>query len=369
MCDCGLHVLVRLLDVQGECDRVLLSVHCAIKAAKVGAAEGALLLEEMRGISALAPSVQGTLQRCPRGSEEVHRAHALRGTAVATGVEHELHALDAGSVEGRAAHGLAWREATPQQRGLFHAPLYPPDHPRAHDLDLPLHLVDQPVVDVTAKDHHALEWLYRGLELVDVSRRRRWFDWMLDLADRLQDLNTNAEGVVLAVDLVLHEAQPLCAVGHAAVEDLLKCRRLLPDKELVDHARPLARPQEHRAVARSLAVHRRIRGSVELELQLQAVRTSHVELGREPAGMQRGLGPRRRRPQKPRDVLDDPVDAARRQVLHLGDGVPELGGLLLHAIEPRLCVLPQLRDLRHRALLGIIRVRLRRDLQLFQLIL
>mmetsp|Transcript_116427 Transcript_116427/g.361777 ORF Transcript_116427/g.361777 Transcript_116427/m.361777 type:complete len:390 (-) Transcript_116427:1025-2194(-) len=274
----GLHVLVRLLDVQREEDRVLLRVHRALEAAEVGPPEGARLLEVVRGVAALAPGRERALQRHAGRPVEEERAHAVRAVAVAGGVEDELHALDAGGVEGHAAHGLARGEAAPQQGRVLQAPLDAPHHARAHELHLLLHLVHDPVVDVPARHDQPFQRLHRQLGLVRVRGQRGRLDGVLDVPDRLEDLDADAEGVVLPVDLVLEEAEALGAVRHAAVEDLLQRRHLLAQVELVDQAHALAGPEEDGAVPRGLVLHGRVRGPEELQLQLQAVGAGHVEL-------------------------------------------------------------------------------------------
>mmetsp|Transcript_115389 Transcript_115389/g.331167 ORF Transcript_115389/g.331167 Transcript_115389/m.331167 type:complete len:331 (+) Transcript_115389:1081-2073(+) len=171
--------------------------------------------------------------------------------------------------------------------------------------------------------------------------RRRGLDRVFNLPHGLQNFDANAERVLFPVDLVLEEAQALRPIWYPAVEDLLELSAFGADVELVHQVHALACPQEGRTVARGLALDGRVGVAEELEFELKPVGTRHVELRREPTGVEASLG-RRRRSDAFGNIPDDPVDSPRGDVLDLGDGIVELPGLLVQVIEATLRILPKL---------------------------
>mmetsp|Transcript_62279 Transcript_62279/g.157377 ORF Transcript_62279/g.157377 Transcript_62279/m.157377 type:complete len:274 (+) Transcript_62279:300-1121(+) len=270
-----------LVDLQSDMNRVGILLHHTLESAEVCPAKSTGFLEKVRRVSAIGPAEEGVLQCGACWCVEEERAEAVGGAAVAAGVEEELHVFDAGGRERDAAQRVAGGEAAPQQRRALQPPLDAAHHARAHELHGFVDLVGEPVVDVSPEDHPSLQRLVPQifLRLLNAFRgRRSRLYGVLHLTNGFEYLHTDAQGILLSVDLVFQEAQALSAIGHAAIEDLFALSALVADVEPVDQVHALARPQEGGAIACGLLLDRWICGFEELELELEAVGAGHVEL-------------------------------------------------------------------------------------------
>mmetsp|Transcript_124221 Transcript_124221/g.337366 ORF Transcript_124221/g.337366 Transcript_124221/m.337366 type:complete len:375 (+) Transcript_124221:448-1572(+) len=315
----GLDVLVRLLDLEPQEHGVLLDD--ALQAAEVGAAERPGVLKRVVRLPPLVARRESALQGRARGRVDEERAEARGDAAVPRGVEDELEPFNARGAEGGAADRLPLGEASPQHRGLLHAPLDLPHHAGAHEVHLVPHLVKDPVVDVLPEPDGAVQRPLVHMLLLAVGRllrrRRLWVrDYVVHLLHDLQDLHADLQRVGLPVDLILHEAEALGAVGDAPVEGLLELDGLAGHAELVGDVEPLGRPEEDGAVPLALAGHGRVPLAEQLQLQLQPGDARAAESRREIAAVQlRTAGPGWS--QLLRGLLDNPIYSPRGDVLHL----------------------------------------------------
>mmetsp|Transcript_44465 Transcript_44465/g.128508 ORF Transcript_44465/g.128508 Transcript_44465/m.128508 type:complete len:485 (-) Transcript_44465:39-1493(-) len=249
---------------------------------------------------------------------------------------------------------------------MLQSPLDAPNHTRAHGLHLGLDLLVQAIIDVPPQHNLALQWpgqlVFGCGALLQLGRR---LDRMLDLPHSLQDLHTNSQRILLPVDHLPQEAKPLRPIRYPAVEYLFELGGLGTYVQLVHKIHTSACPQEDSAIASVLAFDGRVGVAEELQLQLQPMSASHVELGRKPTRMQARLGCRRR-PDALGDIADHPIHAARWQVLDLRDSVMKLRRLLVQVAQAALCLRTELGHSVCRPAVDIVRVLLGRILRLLQ---
>mmetsp|Transcript_122422 Transcript_122422/g.346093 ORF Transcript_122422/g.346093 Transcript_122422/m.346093 type:complete len:447 (+) Transcript_122422:679-2019(+) len=345
--------LLRLHNLESHQYSVIVLVHNGVESSIIRSAEGAGFLEGVARFPSLHAQAEPTLYCATRWSIKKERAEAIQSPAVARGVKNELQALEAGDAEVRTADAFSWREAHRQLRCLLDTPLNLFYRPCLQAFDVMFHLVEQLVVDVPMVKDDAL-WsprLGRCARQADIFEKL-WLllDHMFHVAIALEDFNADAKRVVGHVDLVLDETQPLRAIGHPSVEDLLQRLVFAANKESEGDVHTLASPEKHSGVAHFFAGRRRVRGPKELQLQLEAMKARHVELRREPTPVLKPLICRIRA-ELARRAPHDPVDTPRIEILDLSHSIPNLLDLYRNVSEARFRVLVERLDFSPQGLL------------------
>mmetsp|Transcript_38704 Transcript_38704/g.100279 ORF Transcript_38704/g.100279 Transcript_38704/m.100279 type:complete len:204 (-) Transcript_38704:892-1503(-) len=203
MADLRHQIDVCLVDVERDDDTIVLFVEAPLESHVVELAAQAGCVEGVVDVLLLGSDLEGAPQGASLRGRQEERAHALHGGVVACGVEVQLHAVDACSVELLAPHRRPPRKVRQHQRGLLQAPLDAASHPLLHVVHLRLHHVQDTVVHVPRQLEGGLQ--PRLLIAILIKINLRLLALLVQLGDALQHLNTDGERV-LCGKVLLEEA-------------------------------------------------------------------------------------------------------------------------------------------------------------------